>query len=479
MKRICCLLFATLLCFCFLACELEIEGSSADSAVSIEESIEESVSFEDSGESSEYDESFEESSEPFLDVTLDLVNLFGPFGDPDEQDRVNNFFNFILEYYEYESEPLYSIYTDIKKNGYNDGVWLKYTGNSIHVWRSLYMKEDESESKFKIISLGEKDSTKKTVLTFGGDISLADNYATIPYLEHKDGNIDLCIPNEWRQIMKDADVAMLNLENPISNRGTPMPHKTYTYVGKTENTELLNKIGVDFVTLANNHVFDFGEDAFFDTLDTLDEYGIDHAGAGRNASEAQKPFYYVVNGRKIAYISATRAEKNILTPEATEDSAGVFRCYDNERLLEVIEETKQNCDYVVLLVHWGTEYSAKLESVQKRTSHEYIDAGADLIVGTHAHQLQGIEFYKGKAIFYNLGNFWFNAKRIETGLMKLELDASGNEEFYFIPGLQSGCKTQYLLGTNAGRNILDKLASHEPSQIAIADDGKITLKEAE
>ena len=78
------------------------------------------------------------------------------------------------------------------------------------------------------------------MLTFGGDISLADNYATIPYLEHKDGNIDLCIPNEWQQIMKDADVAMLNLENPISNRGTPMPHKTYTYVGKTENTELLN-----------------------------------------------------------------------------------------------------------------------------------------------------------------------------------------------------------------------------------------------
>lgn len=475
MKRICCLLFAILLCFCFLACELEIEESSADSAVSIEES----VAFEDSGESSEYDESFEESSEPFLDVTLDLVNLFGPFGDPDEQDRVNNFFNFILEYYEYESEPLYSIYTDIKKNGYNDGVWLKYTGNSIHVWRSLYMKEDENESKFKIISLGEKDSTKKTVLTFGGDICFADNYATMPYLQGKGGELESVFSSEWIDIMKGSDVATLNCEFAISNRGEPMPHKAYTFLSKPENTKYFNELGVDFVTLANNHVFDFGEDAFFDTLDTLDEYGIGHAGAGRNASEAQKPFYYIINGRKIAYISATRAEKYILTPEATEDGAGVFRCYDNERLLEVIEETKRNCDYVILLVHWGTEYSAKLESVQKRTSHEYIDAGADLIVGTHAHQLQGIEFYEGKAIFYNLGNFWFNAKRIETGLMKLELDASGNEEFYFIPGLQSGCKTQYLLGTNAGRNILDNLASHEPSQITIADDGKITLKEAE
>ena len=113
----------------------------------------------------------------------------------------------------------------------------------------------------------------------------------------------------------------------------------------------------------------------------------------------------------------------------------------------------------------------------ERYIERFIDAGADLIVGTHAHQLQGVEFYKGKAIFYNLGNFWFNAKDIPTGLMTLELDSSGREEFYFIPGLQSGCKTKYLLGTEKGREILDTLESYEPNRITISDDGKITFPE--
>ncbi len=469
---------ALLLCFSVAACRIEgydisITLDLSDDEEPFDESIDESA---DDSDLSVLES--QESSEPFFDVTLDMVNLFKPFESADMHDKVNDFIGFILEYYGYENEPLYSIYKDIKQNGYSDDVWIKHTGNSIHVWRSLYSDEAKRADNLKIISLGEKGGNKKTVLTFGGDISLADNYATIPYLNHKKGDIDYCISPEFSSIMREADVAMLNLENALSDRGEPMKHKLYTYVGKPENAEILKKIGVDYVSLANNHVFDYGEDAFFDTLDTLDKYGIDHSGAGKNANEAQKPFYYVINGRKIAYISATRAEKNVLTPEATDIQSGVFRCYDNTRLLEVIEETKQSCDYVILLIHWGTEYSAKLEGVQKDTAHEYIDAGADLIVGTHAHQLQGIEFYKGKAIFYNLGNFWFNAKDIETGLLKLELDGDGNEEFYFIPGLQSGCKTKYLLGTEQGREILDNLASHEPEQIEISDDGKISYNTA-
>ncbi|MBR5285338.1 MAG: CapA family protein [Clostridia bacterium] len=474
MKGFCCLLLALLLCFSVCACELEISEAS----ITLESSDDDLYfSADESEPESSEPESSDESFEPFLDVTNELVNYFAPFDSPEEHDKVNDFFNFILEYYEYESEPLYSIYEDIIKNGYSNAVWQKHTGNSINVWRSIYLNEEENCDNLKIVSLGDVNRNEKTVLTFGGDISIADNYATVPYLNHKNGNLDYCIAPEWQSVMKEADVAMLNLENALSLRGTPMAHKAYTYVGKPENAEILKRIGVDYVTLANNHVFDYGEDAFLDTLETLDKYGIDHSGAGRNASEAQKPFYYIINGRKIAYISATRAEKHILTPEATETQSGVFRCYDNERLLEVIEETKQACDYVIVLLHWGTEYSDKLEAVQRRTAHEYIDAGADLIVGTHAHQLQGIEFYNGKAIFYNLGNFWFNAKRIETGLLKLELDSDGNESFYFLPGLQEGCKTQYLLGSYLGREILDNLAYYEPSQVAIADDGRITFKE--
>lgn len=469
MKRFICIVLMLVVAVSVCACGNEMQNSRDGE----ESSAPVSVPDRSETASEEVSEVSDESSAPFWDIALDLLPLFGRFDDPDEEDKANDFLNFIAEYYEYELEPLWSIYLYMKENGYSDEMWRELTGNSLHVWRSLYLNEAETKDNVKLISVGETDGDKKTVFTFGGDVCFADNYATMPYLERQENGLYDCFASEWFDTMQSADIAMLNCEYAISDRGEPMPGKAYTFLSKPENTRFYNELGVDFVTLANNHVFDYGEDAFYDTLSTLDEYGIDHAGAGGNAEEAQKPFYYIIDGRKIAFISATRAEKYILTPEAKEDSPGVFRCYDTERLLEVIAETKQNCDYVVLFVHWGTEYSAKLERVQKTTSHEYIDAGADLIIGSHAHQLQGIEFYNGKAIFYNLGNFWFNAKSIETGLVRFELNADGSEEFYFLPGMQEGCEVSYELGTEKGREILDHLASYEPAQVVIDDDGRV------
>ena len=355
---------------------------------------------------------------------------------------------------------------------YTDELWRELTGNSLHVLRSLYAKEPERPGNVRLMSLGERGQSKPTVMTFGGDICFADNYVVMQYLKTTENGLTDCIAPEWAEVMQGADLAMLNNEFTISDRGTRMPGKMYTFRSAPSHTALYEALVVDFVTLANNHAYDFGEDAFLDTLDTLTAYGVDYAGGGRNAEEAQKPFYYLVDGRKIAFVSATRAEKNILTPEAGEHSSGVFRCYDPERLLEVIAEAKANSDYVVLFVHWGTEHSDVLEKVQKTTSHDYIDAGADLIIGTHAHQLQGIEFYKGKAIFYNLGNFWFDDHDVETGLVRFELAPDGGEEFYFLPGMQTGCVTSYELGTDLGREILDHLAGYRPG-IRIEDDGRI------
>lgn len=462
MKRVLILFTCLLYCFIFSACGTYTSTNEPCSGTENIESIpdETGESLHESSESEEF----------FLDIAGDLLPLFKNFDDPDECDKANSFLNFIYD--EFGEEPLRGICTEMKNSGYSDEMWIKHTGNSIHVLRSLFLNEAESLDNVRIKSIGEIGSDGKTVLTFGGDVCFGDNYVTMPYLQRKGGKLNYCIAQEWIDMMQSADVAMLNNEFSISDRGSPMKNKLYTYVANPEHTKYYNEMGVDYVTLANNHVFDYGEDAFFDTLDTLKAYGIAYSGAGKDASDAEKPFYFIVNGRKIAYISATRAEKHILTPEATEDSAGVFRCYDNTKLLEVIENTKQNCDYVIVLVHWGTEYSEKLEPVQRESAYQYIDAGADLIIGTHAHQLQGIEFYKGKAIFYNLGNFWFNAKTIETGLLKLELGSDGSEEFYFLPGVQQGCKVSFESGTARGREILDRLAAYEQG-IIIEDDGHI------
>ena len=360
----------------------------------------------------------------------------------------------------------------ILEHGYDDSLWRELTGNTLNVWETLYRGDHETSPFVRLLSMGKPGENKTTVMTFGGDICFADNYEVMKYMARKGYDLEDCIAPEWFAEMQNADIAVLNNEFSISSRGKAMAGKAFTFRADPKHTALYHRLGVDLVTLANNHVFDYGEDAFHDTLDTLREYGVDYAGAGRNAEEAQSPMYYLVDGRKIAFISATRAEKYILTPEATEDSPGVFRCYDTARLLEVIARAKEESDYVILLVHWGREGSNDLEKVQEETAPLYLEAGADLIVGAHAHRLQGIEFIDGKAVFYNLGNFWFDNFNIETGLMRFELAADGKETFYFLPAKQSGCKTSYELGTSKGRTILDHVESYSKG-ISIRDDGLI------
>lgn len=458
---------------CATAPSLPEDGSSSESEV-----LSEPASMPESGEtaSSEPEVSSEpsvptepsepsepsESSEP---VPHPVLEAFGETLPPDVDE---DFLQFVGE--RFGEGPLEEL---AAREVYTDELWRELTGNSLQVLRSLYAGEPEQAENVRLMSLGERGQNKTTVMTFGGDICFADNYVVMQYLKTTANGWKDCIDPEWAKVMGDADLAMLNNEFTISRRGTRLAGKMYTFRADPVHTAIYGELGVDFVTLANNHAYDFGEDAFLDTLDTLRAYGIDYAGGGRNAEEAQKPFYYLVDGRKIAFVSATRAEKNILTPEAGAHSSGVFRCYEPERLLEVLGEAKANSDYVVLFVHWGTEHSDVLEKVQKTTAHAYIDAGADLIIGSHAHQLQGIEFYKGKAIFYNLGNFWFDDQDVETGLVKLRLAPDGGETFYFLPGMQSGCVTSYELGTDLGREILDRLAGYLPG-IKIHDDGRVT-----
>ncbi|MCR5785842.1 MAG: CapA family protein, partial [Eubacterium sp.] len=154
------------------------------------------------------------------------------------------------------------------------------------------------------------------------------------------------------------------------------------------------------------------------------------------------------------YVAASRAEKYKMTPQATEDEPGILRCYDNTLFLEAIEEADENADYVIALPHWGTEYSTELEDAQTEGAKEYIDAGADAVIGAHTHCLQGIGSYNDKPIVYSLGNFWFNEKTLETMLYEIHLtiekttDESGEStskiisvETEIIPGMQEDYTT--------------------------------------
>ena len=298
-----------------------------------------------------------------------------------------------------------------------------------------------SEEAYEELPTEAKNQPLDITLAFAGDLSLADNYVVMDYYHNEAGD-DLanCIDSAYIKRMNDADVMWINNEFCYSNQGSPIPGKAYTFCAAPENVSILKELGVDIVGLANNHVYDFGPEAFADTLATLRGAEIAYVGAGADIKEASAPVYVDVDGYKIAYVAATRAEKNIKTPEATETSGGVFRCYDNTDYIEKIKEAKANADYVIALPHWGTEHSTILETAQTDGAKEYIDAGADAVIGAHTHCLQGMDFYNGKPIIYSLGNFWFDDYTLDTMLLELHLTGTTDHvqvTVEMVPGTQS------------------------------------------
>lgn len=302
---------------------------------------------------------------------------------------------------------------------------------------------------------GQAESDEKTVqkeydftICFAGDISLDEGAVTTANLDENDGDISKCISEELVQEMQQADLMCLNNEFTYSTNGSPLEGKAYTFRANPKRVEVLKELGVDVVGLANNHVYDYGKQALLDTFSILEEAGIPYVGAGRNLEEAMEPYYTEIDGKTIAIVAASRAEKNKMTPQATETDPGILRCYDTELFLQEIAEAKEQADFVIAFVHWGTEYSTVLEEVQLSTGKEYIDAGADVIIGAHSHCLQGVEYYEGKPIFYSLGNYWFNGKTLDTMLVKLHFYGDENEqqlEAQIVPALQANATTTIII----------------------------------
>ena len=307
----------------------------------------------------------------------------------------------------------------------------------------------------------------KVVMTFAGDICFHDAYANMYALSTRGGNIESCIGASLLAEMRDADICMVNNEFPYSDRGQPIEGKTFAFRSKPANVKLLSQMGVDIVSLANNHAYDYGQDALLDSLDTLDGEGIARVGAGRNLEEAMVPAYFEVDGTKIGILAATQIERleNPDTKGATENSPGVFRCFNEtelNRLLEQIKQTKQQCDFLTVYIHWGTENTDELDWAQPYQAKLIAEAGADLIVGCHPHCLQGIDYMGDTPVIYSLGNFWFNSKEVDTALLKVTVQGDKLESIQMIPALQKDCSTNALDGAEKERviNYLQSLSEN-------------------
>lgn len=320
------------------------------------------------------------------------------------------------------------------------------------------------------------DRLPDTTVSIVGDISLADNWSVMPAYDSRGNGVDGILSAEALGIMRSSDLMVANSEFTVSNRGSAIPGKAYTFRANPERLSIYDDMGVDLVTLANNHVYDFQGDAFNDMLDAFEQHNMPHIGAGHNLEEAMKAYYYKApSGQTIAFVNASRAEKwGIDTPGATETTGGILLCYDTADFVDAIKTAKTNSDIVVAIIHWGTESSHVLEQVQIDTAKEYIDAGADMIVGGHAHTLQGIDFYNGKPIIYNLGDYIFNDMSEPTAIFQFKLSPEGELKYYFIVGWQENMYTRILSGEER-QNLVNQVESWSPN-ITITEDNEIVLK---
>jgi len=342
-------------------------------------------------------------------------------------------------------------------------------GQTLHVLWDRYTGALESDP-----NIHDTGTQGTATLAFGGDVNLADSWENMLIYHQVDGGIEGFICEDLLGLMRGADILMVNNEFAFSDRGSPLPTKMYTFRAATRNVYMLHDMGVDIVSTANNHIYDYGTDAFLDTLDTLAGAGIQQVGAGRDIAEAMQAQYFHAGGMKIAFLAANDVERPWV-PEAAEDRPGTLRPFGegdeaNEHLLEAIANARQNADWVIVYLHWGIQYVTTPQQRQVNLARELIDAGVDILIGAHPHVLQGIEFYNERPIVYSLGDFWFNIGWVRTMLLEIELFAPGEYQLRVHPATTAGGRS-LLLQTEQYRNALFRHLEGLSWGIAIEDDG--------
>ncbi|MCH8741307.1 CapA family protein [Patescibacteria group bacterium] len=222
--------------------------------------------------------------------------------------------------------------------------------------------------------------------------------------------------------LKEADILFGNLEGPISDKGTKVG-SIYSFWADPQAIKGLSFAGFDILSVANNHMFDYGREAMQDTFLRLKEAEIDYIGGGFNEKEAHSPLIRKIRGPTLGQVKVAFLAYTNLGSEnwaAKGDNSGIA-WLTKERLEKDIKETKKQADIVVISMHFGEEYQSQPTPEQKFFSRLAIDSGADLVIGHHSHVIQEIEKYNEGYIDYSLGNFVFDQGFSEETMRSLML----------------------------------------------------------
>ncbi|MFZ2205002.1 MAG: CapA family protein [Minisyncoccia bacterium] len=329
---------------------------------------------------------------------------------------------------------------------------LKYINKNVY-----YGKEIDADADWVKQKEGVPDEVQNfATLMFTGDIML-DRGVKNSVMKNFDGYYSALFNNLG--IFKKADIVFGNLEGPASDEGEDK-HNLYSFRMDPSVIPALKGAGFSIVSVANNHVGDWGRVAYGDTLDLLKENEILYTGGGINSQEAEQPTIIEKYGMKIGYLGFSDVGPNWMG--AKENLAGLLLT-NNPRFDEIISNASKQVDYLVVSFHFGDEYQTVHNDRQEYLAHKAIDDGAKIIIGTHPHVVQDTENYKDGFIAYSLGNLifdqYFSENTMQGMLLEIKLNKSGNMTIV--------------------KNIVKLNHAFQPETVVIGKEEKIKLQEAE
>ena len=281
---------------------------------------------------------------------------------------------------------------------------------------------------------------------FGGDVQFPDVTDTEP------GAISTGLPvladrvtvdpkhvlDPIAPLLSGADLAMVNLETAITTRGVPVAGKNFHFRSPAASFSALKAAGVDVVNMANNHALDYGPVGMQDTFDAIAASKLPVVGIGHNAAEAYRPYRTTIKGQRIAILGALDwLEPGLIAGwSATETQPGVAFSIDRTRLVAAVRAVRPQVDTLIVFLHWGTELTFCASGEQGALAKVLLAAGADIIVGSHAHRVFGAGRVGDSVVAYGLGNFVYWREDGESGRSGvLQVTATGRhvDSYSWVP----------------------------------------------
>ncbi|GAA3550749.1 hypothetical protein GCM10022197_02020 [Microlunatus spumicola] len=292
-------------------------------------------------------------------------------------------------------------------------------------------------------------SSRTVTLAFAGDVHFEGGVA--PLLDDPDADL-----GPMADALRSADVAVVNLESALTDGGSPADKELedadnrYWFRSPPSALAFLDRSGVDVVSMANNHGADYGADGLRDSLAAARDAKVDVVGIGDGRDQALRPSRTTVDGTKVAVLAADASplESDASIWDVGRDGPGIARA--GSRLVSAVRQAARANDVVAVYLHWGRENVGCPTAGQLDLAADLSAAGADVVVGSHAHQAQGSGMLGDTYVSYGLGNFlWYHGNQPDTGVLTVKLREGAVVDDQWVPGTipSGGGQPQPLTGS--------------------------------